>query len=651
MNEPKNRPSDSEIRRRLQQGKEARDDAELLRRRFAFLDEASDVLASSLDYEATLASVARLVVPRMADWCSVYVDEEEGGLRQLAVAHIDPAKVEMARELGRCYPPDPDAPRGVPRVLRTGRSELTSQITDEMLVRGARDEAHLKILRELGLCSAIVVPLIARGRAVGVLTFATAESGHSYGAEDLALAEELAHRAALAVDNARLYREARESARRREELIEQLSLLVEASGSLTQQLELPAVLAAILDLAGRLIAADAHAVWRCMPDGTWQIVEASGLSEEYLRLAGHISGSNTRALESPVVAEDVQALPMLEIRQAAYRREGIASLLAAPLRIRGEPSGTLVFYYRRRRRLDEVTVRLALALANLAASAIGTAELYQQAQEELRQRTQAEQALREADRLKDEFLAMLAHELRNPLAPIRSSLHIIAQPGVNEGILAQVREMMERQVRHMARLLDDLLDVSRITRGKIELRREVVEVGELVGRSLEAVRPVQEERRHEMHLSLPSGPLHVWGDPTRLEQVLVNLLGNACKYTEPGGRIELVVERDGDGVVVQVGDNGIGIAADVLPIIFDLFVQANRRLDRSQGGVGIGLTLVRKLVELHGGTVEVASPRLGQGSTFTVRLPALVSPGPEQDQPQEQKAPARGSGPGRGACW
>ncbi len=244
-------------------------------------------------------------------------------------------------------------------------------------------------------------------------------------------------------------------------------------------------------------------------------------------------------------------------------------------------------------------------------------------------------ALKQADRLKDEFLAMLAHELRNPLAPIRNSLHIMKQPGANGAMLQQVRDMAERQVQHMARLLDDLLDVSRISQGRIELRKEVVDVADLVNRTAEAIRPLVEERRHELTIALPYKPVRVEGDPTRLEQVLTNLVNNAAKYTDPGGHIWLTVERRGAEAVLRVRDTGIGISQDMLPKVFDLFVQAERRLDRSQGGVGIGLTLVKKLVELHGGTIEAASRGLGRGSEFVVRLSALAEESaslPKEDQ-------------------
>jgi PAS domain S-box-containing protein len=238
---------------------------------------------------------------------------------------------------------------------------------------------------------------------------------------------------------------------------------------------------------------------------------------------------------------------------------------------------------------------------------------------------QMEEALREADRLKDEFLAMLAHELRNPLAPIRNALHVLRHAGADPTTAARVRDMAERQVKHMARLLDDLLDVSRISRGRIELRQEIIDVATLVQHTVEVAGPFVAERRHELTVSLPDRPLRVKGDPARLEQVLTNLLNNAAKYTEPGGKIWLTATAEGDEAVLRVRDTGVGIAPDMLPKIYDLFVQADRRLDRAPGGVGIGLTLVRRLAEMHGGRVEARSPGLGGGSEFVVRLPELGS--------------------------
>lgn len=238
------------------------------------------------------------------------------------------------------------------------------------------------------------------------------------------------------------------------------------------------------------------------------------------------------------------------------------------------------------------------------------------------ERKQMEGRLRDADRRKDEFLAMLSHELRNPLAAIGYALPLL-RPGAAHDDADAAFETAERQVRHLARLVDDLLDVSRITTGKIELRREPVDVVAAAARVVEALSAAAEARGHRLSAELPDRPAWVDADVTRLEQVVSNLLNNAVKYTPDGGRIQLIVETEDDEVLIRVRDGGIGISPEMLPKVFDLFAQVDGSLDRSQGGLGIGLTLVRSLVELHGGVVTAASEGVGRGCEFAVRLPLL----------------------------
>jgi len=260
-------------------------------------------------------------------------------------------------------------------------------------------------------------------------------------------------------------------------------------------------------------------------------------------------------------------------------------------------------------------------------------------EEALRQRADG---LAEADRRKDEFLAMLAHELRNPLAPIRSAVHALGHRD-DDPAVTRARDVVERQVRHMTRLVDDLLDASRMTRGRIALRKEVVDLATCVAHAVETVRPLIDARGHELSLSLPSEAVRLSADPTRLEQVLGNLLHNAAKYTEPGGRITMAVERDGEAVVLRVLDTGIGIAPEMLPRIFDLFVQADRTRDGGLGGLGVGLSLVRNLVEQHGGTIRGLSAGPGRGSEFVVRLPMTS----EEERAEESPGPPGRGVPGR----
>lgn len=411
-----------------------------------YLAEASAALAGVVDYESTLQKVANLAVPRFADWSAVDVADDGGALRRLAVAHQDAQRVRLAHELMRDYPPDPDSPTGAFAVLRTGQPEMVREITDDMLVREVRDERHLGLIRSLGLKSYLRVPLVVSGNPIGVLTFATAESGRTYTEADLALATDLAHRAAVAVENTQLY-----------------------------------------------------------------------------------------------------------------------------------------------------------------------------------------QALREADRRKDEFLATLAHELRNPLAPIRNALQILKMPRVDAATVRRSRDMMERQVEHLVRLVDDLLDVSRVMRGKIELRKERVELAAVVARAVETVQPLMDAQGHQLSVRITADSLPVDADPVRLAQVVGNLLTNAAKYTEPHGRIWLTAEREGGTAVLRVRDTGMGIAPPMLPRIFELFVQADHASTKAQGGLGIGLTLVKNLVEMHNGTVEARSEGLGKGSEFVVKFP-LVAQGITTDQ-------------------
>ena len=239
--------------------------------------------------------------------------------------------------------------------------------------------------------------------------------------------------------------------------------------------------------------------------------------------------------------------------------------------------------------------------------------------------SRSEAALKEADRRKDEFLATLAHELRNPLAPIRNAVQILKAKGPPDPELQWGRDVIDRQVQVMARLLDDLLDVSRISRNKLELRKERVELATVVEAALETSRPLIEAGGHELTVTLPPEPIHLDADPVRLAQVFANLLNNAAKYTEEGGRIWLTAERQGSDVIVSVKDNGIGIVAEMLPRIFEIFAQSPRASTRSQGGLGIGLSLVKGLVELHGGSIEAHSEGADRGSEFVVRLPVAVA--------------------------
>ena len=266
---------------------------------------------------------------------------------------------------------------------------------------------------------------------------------------------------------------------------------------------------------------------------------------------------------------------------------------------------------------------------------------------DITQRRGSERALEDADRRKDEFLAMLAHELRNPLAPIRNAAHTLALLGTGDDRVRWVSSVIERQVGLMTRLVDDLLDVSRITSGKITLQRATVSVREVLAQAVETARPLAESRGQALEVDVPEDSAWVDGDPARLAQAVGNLLDNAIKYTDDGGRIGLRARVEADEVVIVVEDSGVGVDPELLPHVFDLFIQADRSLERKQGGLGLGLTLVRRLVEMHGGRVEAASAGPGLGSAFTIRLPCLAAEVVEPAPAAEPAEAARPPGPAR----
>ena len=272
-------------------------------------------------------------------------------------------------------------------------------------------------------------------------------------------------------------------------------------------------------------------------------------------------------------------------------------------------------------------------LAGRAAIALDNARLYQSLEREIVRSRAAEEQLQDASQRKDEFLAMLSHELRNPLAPIRNAVEVIRRLAPPDPKLTMARDVVDRQVTLLARLVEELLDVSRISQGKIALKKEPVELSRIISHSVETARPLIDARAQTLSVSVPPAPVWLSADFARLSQVVANLLNNAAKYTGEGGRIELTADAGEGEATISVRDNGTGIETTLLPKVFDLFVQGDRALDRGQGGLGIGLTLVKRLVELHDGTVAVASEGPNRGSTFTVRLPCISAVEPQRPAP------------------
>jgi len=406
----------------------------------------------------------------------------------------------------------------------------------------------------------------------------------------------------------------------KEELATQLAdlrRLHEMSSRLSATLELQPILDETLRAAVAIENTDMGMLSLCGPDGRQLTIAASiGFTPEFLdsfqRLTPDGGARGACCSERRrVVISDIEGDPLFESYSEAARQAGFRAVHSTPLLSRaGKMIGVLSTYFRQPYRPSARTIHLIDLCARQAAGFIDNARLYSE--------------LRAADCSKEEFLAVLAHELRNPLAPIRNSLHLMRLSGELTSAGERVHEVMERQVSHLVRLVDDLMEISRISRGKIELRKEPVDLAEVMASAVEASRPLIDEASHQLAISLPSEPVTLEVDSIRLAQIISNLLNNAAKYTEPGGQIWLTARRESGEVVISVRDTGIGIAPDKLPQVFDMFAQVHTAGSRHPGGLGIGLALVRRLVDLHNGRIEARSAGLGQGSEFAVRLPLAV---------------------------
>jgi PAS domain S-box-containing protein len=402
--------------------------------------------------------------------------------------------------------------------------------------------------------------------------------------------------------------------------LDDLSYLHELTGRLTGSLELQEALEEVISAVTAIQGTDMGLLRLYDPEADDLPVAASvGLPADFpprLERIPRGEGICGRVLATgaPVVVTDIETDPAMPSYRADFLAAGIRACYSTPLRNRaGEFLGTIAAYFPEPHRPQSRPVHLQDMYARLAADMIDHARQHA--------------AAREADRRKEVFLATLSHELRNPLAALRSAVALLRRPEPDPAAL----DVIERQVGQLSRLVDDLLDAARLARGKIELHPRAVPVAEAVAGAVAAVRSQVEARGLALEVALPAEPLAVEADPTRLEQVLVNLLTNAAKYTEPGGHIAVSAAREGAEVVFRVRDDGIGIAPEVLPHLFELFAQADPAAERSGGGLGIGLALVKSLVERHGGRVSAASPGPGRGSEFTVRLPAaepVASPSP-----------------------
>lgn len=588
-------------------------------RRYHLLAEASGILAGSLDHTETLRSLARLAVPALADWCTVHVRDEDDALRLAEVAHRDPRKVALAFDVERRWPQPPDAPLGLPLVVRTGRPLLRERIAPDRLAEATQGEEHLRLLKDLDLRSSMIVPLRARGQVIGALTLVTtAESCRRYGPEDLDLAEALATRAAIALDHARLYRETEIARAAAERAAKRLRILAGASDRLASSLDYETVLRELATYCTSTVA-DYCITYSLEPDGS---IRRVGLSHAHPEkrpwvmdlvragpptLRDHFGVGLVMRTGEPFVVSEISEEILAHATQneehlAVLRRLGPRSSIVAPLRTGGRTIGglTLAATDDSGRRYGEDDLVLAQELANRAALLVNNARLYGEAQDAVKAR--------------DDMMAVVSHDLKNPLQTVLLGCELLRQ---EESAAATRVDAIRRAADQMDRLVRDLLDVTRLEGGQLSLEQEVVDVRSLLDEALTLHRPLADEKDTALELQAPAALPAVRGDRHRLLQVLSNLIGNAVKFVPPAGRIILSAEATATEVRVAVSDTGPGIPPDQLPHVFDRFWRADRR---GGGGTGLGLAIAKAVVETHGGRIEARSEP-GHGATFVFWLP------------------------------
>jgi PAS domain S-box-containing protein len=501
------------------------------------------------------------------------------------------------------WPSDEAASRPIGEVFRTFREDDREPVADALAeaLRGGRGGARAE---ELGPRPTHTALLVGRDGVERMIEHSAAEIRGTAGDR---------------VGAVLVFRDV--SDRRRAE--QRQAYFTRSSAILASSMDYDYTLKVVADLAVPTLA-DWCAVDLCAGDDLRRVAVAqvdpsrvqlpSGDQSPIRRVARTGESLLTEVVEPSMLAADEEGADLT-----------VASFMAVPMRRGDQVFGVLTFATAESgRRYGREDLRVAEALAERAAVAVDKAEQFT---EQVRARNQLEQARADAERanrMKDEFLAILGHELRNPLAPIFTALQLMKLQ--DSGALARERTVIERQARHLLRLVDDLLDVSRITRGTVRLAREPVNLADVVHRALQTVQPAIEERRLRVTVAVPRAVVE--GDEVRLSQVVTNLLSNAAKYTDPGGLVELRAERRGDRVSLSIRDNGVGIAPEMLPRVFDLFTQEEQSLERAQGGLGLGLAIAHRLVEQHGGTLTAHSEGPGEGSCFLLTLPALDQAAP-----------------------
>ncbi|MFN6570859.1 PAS domain S-box protein [Dendronalium sp. ChiSLP03b] len=605
-----------------------------------FLVETSALLAASLDYKITLASVANMAVPTLADWCIVDIFREDSSIQQIAIATADPAKRHILLKLRERFPSLVGGKHPFLQKLRQGKSVFYSDL--DSIVVDSQEAEYFQQLGSLGIASLMVIPLRSRGQVFGAISFVTVDSGRHYEQVDLALAEDIARRAATAIDNARLYQEAQKAKQAAEQAVNRTVLLQKITAALSEALTPQQVADVVVNKGIAALKAKAGSV--VLLTGTdLKVLQIMGYPQSVIDtwvsfpITTAVPLAETVRIKKPIFLENVAALTTRYPNLAdTIAKTGNNAWVSIPLILEGQAIGALGLSFATAQTFNEQDRRFMLTLGQQCAQAIARAQLYEAEQTA---RAEAETA----NRIKDEFLAILSHELRTPLNPILGWAKLLRTRKFDEAARVRALETIERNAKLQTQLIDDLLDVSRILRGKLSLNIGEVDLRTTIAAALETVSLAAEAKSIQIHTVLSNDIGQVMGDSDRLQQVIWNLLSNAVKFTPTGGRIEVQLSvvsgqwsvvsgqwstttnnqqlTTDNYVQIQVIDTGKGISPEFLPYVFDYFRQADAKTTRVFGGLGLGLAIVRHLVELHGGTVHAESPGEGQGATFTIKLP------------------------------